>query len=576
MERYVKLFTAEPRLYCNGSPVIIEAGALHKDTILDDIVLQLKFRSVSDADISSLTVDVTCFNAANEVVVAGFTYRYTDISIDNATRFFGQKTLITLPINSIRSVKVRVTEATFSDGRSITPDVGEWETVPEQTRIATFGAAFEYYFKQKYGEKSIALPLEFKDLWLCTCGRENKRDNCSLCGSTRVNLFPFDLESEKKDSVYSVANQHIASARYDMAIKVFGSISGWRDADEKVAFCEEKIKELKAQAEADRLKRMQQAEAAQKDEILSYGNSWMSSENVADLEEAIRHFEAISGWKNADEKADICKRKIEEIKAKKEAERLKAERIAKRDKKIAIITTPIICAVIAFIIVLNTFIIPAQKKKDFIDTYGIELYQQFGLVEKGSYITFGAYEQDNNTANGKEDIEWLVLEVKNGKALVISKYSLNCKQYHSTFNGVTWETCTLRKWLNNYFLDSAFSANEKAAIPTVTVSADKNPDYITNPGNATQDQVFLLSITEANKYFRSDSARQCKPTEYAIAQGANVDNDNGWWWLRSPGNYKVYAAFVDCNGVVGDSGYYITTNYYAVRPAMWIDLSEIE
>ena len=254
MERYVKLFTAEPRLYSNGSPVIIEAGALHKDTTLDDIVLQLKFRSVSDVDISSLTVDVTCFNAANEVVVAGFTYRYTDISIDNTTRFFGQKTLITLPDNSIRSVKVRVTEATFSDGSSVTPDVSEWETVPEQTKIATFGADFEYYFKQKYGEKSIALPLEFNDLWLCTCGRENKSDNCSLCGSTRVNLFPFDLESEKKHSVYSVANQHIASARYDLAIQALGSISGWRDADEKVDFCEEKIKELEAaRKEAERI-----------------------------------------------------------------------------------------------------------------------------------------------------------------------------------------------------------------------------------------------------------------------------------------------------------------------------------
>ena len=211
MERYVKLFTAEPRLYSNGSPVIIEAGALHKDTTLDDIVLQLKFRSVSDVNISSLTVDVTCFNAANEVVVAGFTYRYTDISIDNTTRFFGQKTLITLPDNSIRSVKVRVTEATFSDGSSTTLDEGEWETVPEQTGIATFGAAFEYYFKQKYGEKSIALPLEFNDLWLCTCGRENKSDNCSLCGSTRVNLFPFDLENEKKDAeAYRLEQKRIA------------------------------------------------------------------------------------------------------------------------------------------------------------------------------------------------------------------------------------------------------------------------------------------------------------------------------------------------------------------------------
>ena len=41
-----------------------------------------------------------------------------------------------------------------------------------------------------------------------------------------------------------------------------------------------------------------------------------------------------------------------------------------------------------------------------------------------------------------------------------------------------------------------------------TVSADKNLDYSTNLAKVTQDQVFLLSIPKANKYFSSDSARQ--------------------------------------------------------------------
>ena len=33
----------------------------------------------------------------------------------------------------------------------------------------------------------------------------------------------------------------------------------------------------------------------------------------------------------------------------------------------------------------------------------------------GDYVFFGTYEQDNNNSNGKEDIEWLVLEKKEGK-----------------------------------------------------------------------------------------------------------------------------------------------------------------
>ena len=111
-------------------------------------------------------------------------------------------------------------------------------------------------------------------------------------------------------------------------------------------------------------------------------------------------------------------------------------------------------------------------------------------------------------------------------------------------------------------------------IPTVTVSADKNPFYSTNPSNATQDQVFLLSITEANKYFISGSARQCKPTNYAVANGAwERDGGNCWWWLRSPGGSQNYAACVSDGGVVLEFGYFVYYDDRAVRPALWIDLN---
>ena len=196
-------------------------------------------------------------------------------------------------------------------------------------------------------------------------------------------------------------------------------------------------------------------------------------------------------------------------------------------------------------------------------------------VKKGDTIIFGSYEQDNNTSNGKEDVEWRVLEIKDGKALVISRYALDCQQYNTSYTNVTWETCTLRKWLNNDFLGSAFTTDEKAIIPTVTVSADENPDYITNPGNATQDQVFLLSVTEANKYFSSDSARQCKPTEYVVAGGVYVNstNDNCCWWLRTPGFAKNNVAVIVDNGSVGNTGRSVSIGTYAVRPALWIDLN---
>ena len=407
-------------------------------------------------------------------------------------------------------------------------------------------------------------------------------------------------ENARLDSIYTRAKNAMSAANTESAYKeaahLFESIDEYQDSAALAQACYEK------------------AEIARKDTILSEGKAKMSGEVISNYESAIKLFESISGWKDADEKIYACQKKIEEIKAKAEADRLEkerkaeiarkeAERIAKRNKKIAIITTPIVCAIIAFVIILNTVIIPngkynyalslmdagnvveayetlvaldgykdsADKANSIYDQYKVE---KLKIAKAGDYVFFGAYEQDNNTSNGKEDVEWLVLEVKDGKALVISKYALDCKPYNTNYTDVTWETCTLRKWLNNDFLNSAFSAEEKAMIPTVTVSADKNPYHSTNPGNATQDQVFLLSITEANKYFSSDSARLCKPTDYAVANGAwESDSGNCRWWLRSPGYTQLYAAIVLHDGAVYVYCHSVDIDNDAVRPALWIDLN---
>lgn len=187
----------------------------------------------------------------------------------------------------------------------------------------------------------------------------------------------------------------------------------------------------------------------------------------------------------------------------------------------------------------------------------------------GDYITFGHYEQDGDTSNGEEAIEWLVLDIQDGKALVISKYALDCQPYNVEKEEVTWETCSLRTWLNSDFYNSAFSSKEEARISVATISVDS--------GTSTQDKVFLLSEAEANECFASDSARQCKPTDYAIANGVRVrtrgDDEyygNCSWWLRSNSG-----AYYSCT-VISAKGRDNLNNIYSdgssVRPAMWIDL----
>ena len=192
----------------------------------------------------------------------------------------------------------------------------------------------------------------------------------------------------------------------------------------------------------------------------------------------------------------------------------------------------------------------------------------------GDYVIFGAYEQNNNTINGKEDIEWKVLAKEDGKALLISRYGLDCQPYNESYNSVTWETCTLRTWLNGKFLNSAFSADEQSQIVSGTVTNDMNPSYGTGPGSDTIDQIFLLSSTEAEEYFSSDAERKCDPTAYAKARGAKEYKKTGccWWWLRSP-DHILNAADVDRVGGINRIGIYVNNPYVVVRPAMWVELS---
>ena len=188
----------------------------------------------------------------------------------------------------------------------------------------------------------------------------------------------------------------------------------------------------------------------------------------------------------------------------------------------------------------------------------------------GNTVTFGSYDQDSNASNGMDAIEWIVLANDGDTATLISKYGLDAKPYYTRFWSVTWNTCTLRKWLNEEFLATAFSVEEQAQLATVTVTADKNPKYSTDPGINTQDKVYLLSIDEVNRYFASDADRVCMPTQTAKANGAYTDRDTGacCWWLRSPGDDTQYAALVDDDGSVRNRGLNVDREVGAVRPVV--------
>ena len=199
-------------------------------------------------------------------------------------------------------------------------------------------------------------------------------------------------------------------------------------------------------------------------------------------------------------------------------------------------------------------------------------------LQVGDTFKFGHYEQDNNLNSGAEAIEWEVLAAEGDSVLVISRYGLDAKQYNSANFSETWETSSLREWLNGEFYNSVFNASEQARIRQMTVKNPDNPEYGTQGGNDTEDRIFLLSIEEVNRYFGTDTARQCKATAYAEANGAWVSSSNGysWYWLRTPGIYNNTAAYIRDNGYVLARGDLTVCTDILVRPALWLNTSHPE
>lgn len=203
------------------------------------------------------------------------------------------------------------------------------------------------------------------------------------------------------------------------------------------------------------------------------------------------------------------------------------------------------------------------------------------VLKIGDMVSFGSYEQDGLRKNGAEPIEWIVLDIQNNQALLLSRYALDSKPYNSTYSPVTWETCSLRDWLNDIFLNTAFTEDEKKQILLTEVDNSRtqgNNEWRISGGNNTEDNVFLLSYEESEQYFDSSLDRMCLPTNYAVSQGADIRvhddevTESGWWWLRSPGEAQHHASFVNFDGTRYSNA--VGNEYLSVRPALWISLDK--
>lgn len=225
-------------------------------------------------------------------------------------------------------------------------------------------------------------------------------------------------------------------------------------------------------------------------------------------------------------------------------------------KKLPLIIGGAVAGVIALVLIAVFVVVPAFNKNP------------FKGCQVGDVVEFGSYEQDGDTSNGKEPIEWRVLAVEGNRAYVVSQKALDAHAFNADEDdGNDWKSSDLKKWLENDFASQAFTGDELEEISGVPT---------------------LLSFDEANKYFMSDNDRICMPTQQAVNNGVNKNEGNSacLWWLRSPGDGSDYAGHVDEDGIVladknlADSldgfvpygGYLVDCPDGAVRPALWVNL----
>jgi TPR repeat protein len=169
------------------------------------------------------------------------------------------------------------------------------------------------------------------------------------------------------------------------------------------------------------------------------------------------------------------------------------------------------------------------------------------IKRQGENVILGIY--------GGKPLKWQVLADESDRVLIISKDCITRMPFNEWvgYKNTTWETCSLRDWLNGSFYNEAFSTAEKSRIQKTHI-----PNY---GSNDTNDRVFLLSSSEVKQYFTDD-----------VARIAEYDNKQAWWWLRSQGNYSNSAAAVRPYGSVYDYGLIVYYRDYAVRPAVYIKL----
>lgn len=235
-------------------------------------------------------------------------------------------------------------------------------------------------------------------------------------------------------------------------------------------------------------------------------------------------------------------------------------------------------------------ILVGNNKKPSVSDFEDVRYQKGG---KPSYhtVTYGIW-------NG-EPLEWKVLDLNEEKktALLLADKPVMHIWHMVEDEGAGWFGSAIRSWLNAVdgipnqniedggticsFYDQAFTDKEKEAIiPTTLENHRFVSDGKWEEDETTTDRISLLSIEDVTNYnygfgnkFETELVENGFVKERYAADEARVTADKENWWLRSTINKWDKYAYVNSKGEVDLYG--DTFSKFAVRPAMYVDISKI-
>lgn len=261
-ERYVKVYTLDGMMYTAGSPVILSAGVLLKDTLTGNVSALLKWQNISERRIKAATVVVELYDVAGNPTGEVITHQYLDFLVGR-DGFFGAKEPLAVSNFTVRSFLASVREVIFEDNSVWRNEGCSSLSLPPQTPLAslfTRGEARDE-FLLSFGTQCEYAVRVHGDIWQCACGAVNHADEamCHACGN---GLHAMTAVSE--DMLYAANIYRNACAlaegntigEVEQAIAMFESIGDWNDAHVRVQRCYSRIQEFHEQ------KKRQQAQRA--------------------------------------------------------------------------------------------------------------------------------------------------------------------------------------------------------------------------------------------------------------------------------------------------------------------------